>query len=61
MTELAADGRIQVEHLAAASAERAGVLISGPLGLCFLPAFICLGIIPVVVGLASRVLDGGLL
>jgi len=29
--------------------------------LCFLPAFICLGIIPVVVGLASRVLDGGLL
>ncbi|MDT2004374.1 type II secretion system F family protein [Rhodococcus opacus] len=61
MTELATDGRIQVEHLAAASAERAGVLISGPLGLCFLPAFICLGIIPVVVGLASRVLDGGLL
>ncbi|UOT04854.1 type II secretion system F family protein [Rhodococcus opacus] len=61
MTELAADGRVQVEHLAAASAERAGVLISGPLGLCFLPAFLCLGIIPVVVGLASRVLDGGLL
>ncbi|BAH52499.1 hypothetical membrane protein [Rhodococcus opacus B4] len=61
MTELAADARTQVEHLASASAERAGVLISGPLGLCFLPAFICLGIIPVVVGLASRVLDGGLL
>ncbi|AOW93647.1 hypothetical protein BFN03_16015 [Rhodococcus sp. WMMA185] len=61
MTELATDSRMEAEHSAAASAERAGVLISGPLGLCFLPAFICLGIIPVVVGLASRVLDGGLL
>ncbi len=61
MTELATDSRTDAEHLAAASAERAGVLISGPLGLCFLPAFICLGIIPIVVGLASQVLDGGLL
>lgn len=61
MTELATESRSQAEDSAAASAERAGVLISGPLGLCFLPAFICLGIIPVVVGLASRVLDGGLL
>ena len=39
-----------------ARAERAGVLVTGPLGLCFLPAFICLGIVPVVVGLASSVL-----
>lgn len=38
---------------ALARAERAGVTISGPLGLCFLPAFVCLGIAPVVVGLAS--------
>ena len=37
-------------------AERAGVRISGPLGLCFPPAFICLGIAPVVIGLASSVL-----
>ncbi|SLJ82662.1 putative alanine-rich membrane protein [Mycobacteroides abscessus subsp. abscessus] len=50
-----------MEDAAAARAERAGVLISGPLGLCFLPAFLCLGIVPVVVGLAGRVLDGGLL
>lgn len=61
MTELAVEQRTQAEDHAAASAERAGVLISGPLGLCFLPAFICLGIVPVVVGLASRVLGGGLL
>jgi pilus assembly protein TadC len=39
---------------AEARAQRAGVLITGPLGLCFLPAFLCLGVIPVVLGLASR-------
>jgi pilus assembly protein TadC len=61
MSELAQESRCAAENAAAASAERAGVLISGPLGLCFLPAFICLGIVPVVVGLASKVIGGGLL
>ncbi|KQU55198.1 hypothetical protein ASG84_22395 [Rhodococcus sp. Leaf278] len=61
MTELAATQRTRAEDASAAAAERAGVLISGPLGLCFLPAFICLGIIPVVIGLAGNVLGGGLL
>ncbi|EID54723.1 type II secretion system F family protein [Saccharomonospora xinjiangensis] len=37
-----------------AQAQRASVLVVGPLGLCFLPAFLCLGVIPVVLGLASR-------
>jgi pilus assembly protein TadC len=41
---------------AQARAQRAGVLITGPLGLCFLPAFLALGIAPVVVGLASKAL-----
>lgn len=59
--ELADQHRGAVEDAAAARAERAGVLIGGPLGLCFLPAFLCLGIVPVVIGLAGRVLDGGLL
>ncbi|MFI6776126.1 type II secretion system F family protein [Nocardia sp. NPDC050412] len=59
--ELAEQHRSGVEDAAAARAERAGVLIGGPLGLCFLPAFVCLGIVPVVIGLASRVLGGGLL
>ncbi|WP_063049433.1 type II secretion system F family protein [Nocardia arthritidis] len=59
--ELAEQQRSAVEDTAAAKAERAGVLIGGPLGLCFLPAFVCLGIVPVVIGLAGRVLDGGLL
>jgi pilus assembly protein TadC len=41
---------------AQAKAQRAAVLITGPLGLCFLPAFLVLGIAPVVVGLAGEVL-----
>jgi Flp pilus assembly protein TadB len=41
---------------AEARAQRAEVLIAGPLALCFLPAFLCLGVAPVVVGLADRVL-----
>ncbi|OYD67797.1 type II secretion system F family protein [Rhodococcus sp. OK302] len=61
MTELADRSRGEAEDAAAASAERAGVLISGPLGLCFLPAFLCLGIVPVVIGLATSVLGDGLI
>lgn len=61
VSELAETERSRVEDTAAAAAERAGVLISGPLGLCFLPAFVCLGIVPVVAGLAGNVLGGGLL
>ena len=38
--------------------ERAAVLVAGPLGLCFLPAFVCLGVLPVVVGLADGMLPG---
>ncbi|MEU6828385.1 type II secretion system F family protein [Nocardia beijingensis] len=59
VTELAEQRRAAVEDIAAAKAERAGVLIGGPLGLCFLPAFVCLGIVPVVIGLAGQVLEGG--
>jgi pilus assembly protein TadC len=53
--------RDDAAHAATAAAERAGVLIAGPLGLCFLPAFVCLGIVPVVAGLAGDVLQSGLL
>lgn len=61
VAELAEQRRATVEDAAAARAERAGVLIAGPLGLCFLPAFLCLGIVPVVIGLAGRVLGNGLM
>ena len=42
-----------------ASAEAVAVTVRArvaPLGLCFLPAFVCLGIVPVVIGLAGEVL-----
>lgn len=61
VTELAAECRQDAAHAAAAAAERAAVLIAGPLGVCFLPAFGCLGIAPVVAGLAGDVLGSGLL
>lgn len=61
MVELATQQRTEAEDRAIAAVEKAGVLIGGPLGLCFLPAFVCLGIVPVVIGLAGRVLEGGLL
>ena len=61
LAELAAQCRDDAGHAATTVAERAGVLIAGPLGLCFLPAFVCLGIVPVVAGLAGDVLRSGLL
>lgn len=48
--------RADLVDTAQARAQRAGVLITGPLGLCFLPAFLVLGIAPVVIGLAGEAL-----
>ncbi|MHA7650150.1 type II secretion system F family protein [Mycobacterium sp. ML4] len=61
VADLAVQARHDAASAAAAAAERAGVLIAGPLGLCFLPAFVCLGIAPVVAGLAGDVLQSGLI
>ncbi|CAM4108324.1 Bacterial type II secretion system protein F domain protein [Mycobacterium basiliense] len=61
VAELATQSRHDAAHATAAAAERAGVLIAAPLGLCFLPAFVCVGIVPVVAGLARKVFDSGLL
>jgi Flp pilus assembly protein TadB len=38
-----------------ARAQRIGVFALLPLGLCFLPAFICVGIVPIITGVASQV------
>jgi Flp pilus assembly protein TadB len=54
VTDLAASVRAAVADDAEATAQRAGVLITAPLGLCFLPAFVCLGVAPVVAGLAGQ-------
>jgi pilus assembly protein TadC len=39
-------------------AQRVGIWAMAPLGLCFLPAFICIGIVPVIAGIAHDVLPG---
>ncbi len=55
----AEDARLRAGLLDAAEAraQRAAVLITAPLGLCFLPAFLVLGIVPVVIGLAADALS----
>jgi pilus assembly protein TadC len=54
--QVAADMRAQLQSAASARAAKAGVLVAAPLGLCFLPSFVCLGIVPTVVGVAGSVL-----
>ncbi|MFD6422140.1 type II secretion system F family protein [Streptomyces sp. NPDC060198] len=44
---------------AVARAQRASVLITAPVGLCFLPAFLAVGVAPVIVGLAGGILHAG--
>ncbi|WP_338018084.1 type II secretion system F family protein [Streptomyces taklimakanensis] len=49
---LAAECRARRARAATERARRAAVLVTGPLGLCFLPAFLLAGVVPVVIGLA---------
>lgn len=53
---LAAETRAEIVTASAARAQRAGVLSMAPLGACFLPSFVCLGVVPVVVGIARSAL-----
>lgn len=48
--------RLQRQRNAKEAAARLGARLVLPLGLCFLPAFILLGIVPVVAGAAGRLL-----
>lgn len=61
VADLAVESRNDAAHAADAAAQRAAVVIAGPLGVCFLPAFVCLGVVPVVAGLAGDVFTSGLL
>ncbi|MDG4763388.1 type II secretion system F family protein [Solwaraspora sp. WMMD406] len=56
LTRLADDLRAGRSTRAEASARRAGVLIVLPLGLCFLPAFIVAGLVPVIVAVLGDIL-----
>lgn len=54
VTQIAEELRAGARDEAETRAQRVGVLVTGPLGLCFLPAFLCLGVVPVVIGLAGQ-------
>ncbi|MEH0937901.1 type II secretion system F family protein [Micromonospora psammae] len=56
LTRVADDLRADRSTAAEAAARRAGVLIVLPLGLCFLPAFILAGLVPVIVAVLGDVL-----
>ncbi|MFI0423246.1 type II secretion system F family protein [Spongiactinospora sp. 9N601] len=56
LTRLADDATATARAASSAAARRVGVQAVAPLGLCFLPAFVCLGIVPVIAGLAAQVL-----
>ncbi|GAB2929286.1 hypothetical protein GCM10027280_15990 [Micromonospora polyrhachis] len=56
LARLADDLRADRAVAAEAAARRAGVLIVLPLGLCFLPAFVLAGLVPVIVAVLGDVL-----
>lgn len=53
LRRLAQDHRRGARSAAMARARSAGVRAVAPLGLCFLPAFVLLGIVPAIVGIAK--------
>lgn len=55
---LAADEAERARWAALERARRAGVQAVGPLAACFLPAFVLLGVVPMIVGVARAVLTG---
>jgi Flp pilus assembly protein TadB len=58
VSRLAERLRADRARTAAARGRRAQVLITAPVGLCFLPAFLAVGVAPVVIGLADGLLNG---
>jgi len=52
---LAAESRATARAATQAAVQRAGVWVLAPLGACFLPAFVCLGVAPLVLGIAEDV------
>jgi pilus assembly protein TadC len=56
LARVADDLRADRAAAAAEAAQRAGVLIVLPLGLCFLPAFLLAGLVPVVIAVLDDVL-----
>ncbi|CAM5536017.1 type II secretion system F family protein [Streptomyces avidinii] len=57
VSRLASGLREDHARSAGARAQRAAVLVTAPVGLCFLPAFLAIGVAPVVIGMASGLLS----
>lgn len=53
LSALAGEQRRSLQLSRARAARRVGVLAAAPLGLCFLPAFILTGVLPIVAGLVT--------
>ena len=58
LATVAAELRAGHQAGALARAHRVGVWSLLPLGLCFLPAFVCLGVLPVILGVTGEVFPG---
>jgi pilus assembly protein TadC len=56
-SRFAEEARTVRDHTADAAAERLGVLAVLPLGVCFLPAFVLVGVVPVVMAVLTGVLS----
>jgi hypothetical protein len=56
--DVASDARESARWQALERARRAGVQAVGPLAACFLPAFVLVGVVPVVAGVARTLLAG---
>jgi pilus assembly protein TadC len=54
---IADDARARRRTTSAAAARRAGVLATLPLGLCFLPAFVLIGVVPLIASFVGPLLE----
>ncbi|MEU2246891.1 type II secretion system F family protein [Streptomyces sp. NPDC019224] len=57
VTRMAEALRAERARAAVARAQKAAVMVTAPVGLCFLPAFLAVGVAPVVIGLAGGLLQ----
>lgn len=56
LAQIATNLRTRQAAASDARVRRAGVWVVLPLGLCFLPAFVLIGVVPIVIGIADSVL-----
>ncbi|MEU0941047.1 type II secretion system F family protein [Embleya sp. NPDC005971] len=57
VARMADEQRAEHRRAAGAAARRVGVRATVPLGLCFLPAFLLIGVVPIVIGLTTTLLQ----